>query len=301
MSEGGHAVSTEDDGDELAVLRHRAYAPDADIEADPRALARLQQLEERVRARHADSAAGWSPSESASERAVDVATGPATEPVAAQAHPVLRRTDAADPGTPSATDPAAPPSSDPAASDPPSPDAAAPRHTRARRRWIAAAVAVALAAAGLAAWGAIAPGISPAPVDPTPRPVSPLAGDPSARVLVELPIDAAPPTPLDQTNPPGFPVPEGLAWTSSYGTTYGWELWIARTQSGIPCLAVRRGTDVIANCAVVDPFGPDGVDVLVPYAAMPREDLPEGMTPGQSLAFWWPAGDSVLIAVGIAG
>ncbi len=43
------AEATADLADELAALRRRAYAPDADIHRDPEALARLHELEQRRR------------------------------------------------------------------------------------------------------------------------------------------------------------------------------------------------------------------------------------------------------------
>ena len=46
-------MKVDDDVAELAQLRRRAYGPGADIGADPAALARLDELETRIRLRFA--------------------------------------------------------------------------------------------------------------------------------------------------------------------------------------------------------------------------------------------------------
>ncbi|MFG6492887.1 hypothetical protein [Microbacterium sp. P03] len=271
-----------DDGieDELALLRRRAYAPDADITVDDAALARLAQLEEAVRVdRRARIAA-----ETAAETAAEVVAAGAIPPRAAEVPPA--EPDAAEPG----------------------PDAIAPETMRAaprRRAWhTAAVITVAVVACALAATVGVARDRPVAAPTPSLVAVGPLDSDPSARTLLELPVDGAPVAYFDQGgrgDPPGFPIPEGLAWTMWFGEYYGRELWLARAQGGAPCVAAVHEDDVVSRCAVVEPFGPDGVNVIVAYADIAPDDRPEGMQPGQSIAYWWPSGGPLRIEMGTPG
>lgn len=271
----------DDDAAELSRLRRRAYAPDGDIHADPTALARLGELEERVRL-----AAGL--------RRVD-------RDAAAPGERDAR--DAVDPGA------AGPVTADPGAADPGAVGSGAARARRPRRHTAAiAAVGVAAVLLAGAAWqsSTAPPAAAPSPEVTAERfgEASPFSGDPTARVIQEIPVDgsfgdgggqgasrAAPP----------FPVPDALRWSAPLGDYYGWDLWLARSAGGLPCLAVVAGDEVRADCRPLADFDLGALVVAVPYAAIPAEERPAGMTSTQSLGYQWLGDQSVTIVLGRTG
>lgn len=105
-----------DDDDELATLRRRAFAPGADISADPAALERLIELEERAAARDLASRGGGS--------RADAAPNPAARGSGADTAPVTgldgRPRDGAPGGDPTASsgDPSRPDADDASADGP---------------------------------------------------------------------------------------------------------------------------------------------------------------------------------------
>ncbi|MFS0734854.1 hypothetical protein ABC304_05410 [Microbacterium sp. 1P10UB] len=259
----------DDDAAELARLRRRAYGPDADIAADPVALARLDELEQAAR--------------------------PQPEPVRVP-----------DP-SPTAEGAAPAPLSDPVvdvgAAVVPEPS------SRPRARWHLALVAgvgvlaVLMAAAG---WqGAeLEPVAAPSPTASVAArfgDASPFSGDPTARVLLEIPVDDwfgdYFDLPSGETAPP-FPVPEAVRWSAPLGDFYGGQLWLARSSSGLPCLAVVLDDDVRADCRPAQDFDRGALVVTVPYSAIPAADRPAGMTPTESLGFQWLSDQSVTIVAG---
>lgn len=269
----------DDDATELAELRRRAYGPDADIASDPGALARLTRLEDAARR------------------------------VGAAGRSIL--------GEPTSDEP----TSDEPMSDEPSPDEPMPVESaqetagsvidgRDRPRWHGALVlGVAVVAICLAAVGAQSPVVMPAPAAaslPPPDPLghtSPFRADPAARVVSQVLTEGtlSDYLPAPPTARPSFPVPEELLWSSPLGNYYGWALWLARSRSGLPCMAlVRAGQDVRANCVLPARFNEGALVVTVPYAAILPADRPQGMLPRESLGFEWLTDSTVSIVVGRA-
>jgi hypothetical protein len=77
---GAMPAPTDPAADELRALRARAYGPDADIHADPAALARLQELEAQNRSAAAPATEEPTPLPLSEEAGTDAA-GPTTAPV----------------------------------------------------------------------------------------------------------------------------------------------------------------------------------------------------------------------------
>lgn len=284
----------DDDATELAELRRRAYGPDADIASDPGALARLTRLEDAARSvRAAVRSLPDGPMPDEPTRDGPTADGPV-------------------PDDPTPDDPTP---------DDPTPDDPMPREStratavsvigrRDRPRWHGALVlGVAVVAICLAAVGAQSPVVMPAPVaasPPLPDPLghsSPFGADPAARVVSQVLTEGALSDylPAPPTARPSFPVPEELLWSSPLGNYYGWALWLARSRSGLPCMAlVRTGQDVRASCVLPARFNEGALVVSVPYAAIPPADRPQGMLPRESLGFEWLTDSTVSIVVGRA-
>ncbi|AZS38377.1 hypothetical protein CVS47_03033 [Microbacterium lemovicicum] len=256
-----------DDDAELARLRRRAYGPDADIAADPVALARLDELEQAAR--------------------------PQPEP---------ERAPEPDP-TPAAAASARLSEAPVAAAVVPGPSA------RPRAQWhlaLIAGVGVLAVLMAASAWrGAeLEPVAAPSPTASVAArfgDASPFSGDPTARVLQEIPVDDwfgdYFDLPSGETAPP-FPVPEAVRWSAPLGDFYGGQLWLARSSSGLPCLAVVLGDDVRADCRPAQDFDRGALVVTVPYSAIPAADRPPGMTPTESLGYQWLSDQSVTIVAG---
>ncbi|WP_438354431.1 hypothetical protein [Microbacterium sp. CJ88] len=269
----------DDDAAELARLRRRAYGPDADIDRDPSALARLIELEDAVRA----------PAASAAEAAPTGGAAEAAAPVLVDREPDPRGFVEVPEGA-----------------------VAAAGAASARPRWHTALVAVVAAAAVvLAAAGATrttdasspARSVDPAPtVSITPLGAgSPFAGDPTTRVLITVSIGGSLGDYFDRPvagDAPAFPVAEDMQWSAPLGRYYGRELWLGRSRSGLPCLAIVAKPDVHAGCTTPHEFGLQGLTVTLPYAEISPADRPDGMTSTESLGFQWLPDQSVVIGVG---
>jgi hypothetical protein len=254
---------------ELDALRARAYGPSADIAGDPAALARLVALEEL-------------------------------------ALPRTTTTLQADPGpTPS------PRVGDPAPRDPTSSTARivevlpAPAG-RARPRWHAAAVAMVAAltvplgiTAALQALTPPAPTEAPIPDDA--REALAFTNDPTADVLITVRIDGSFGDYVDipsSGDVPLFPVEGLMTWVEPLGDYYGWKLWIGGARGAIDdenCLLLDGDATMRANCVTVDLKSQGALLLSVPFDEIPPTERPDGMTPGQSLGFWWGTDGTVKI------
>ena len=242
----------DDEVAELAALRRRAYGPDADIDGDPAALARLDELE--TRARRAAAPAG-------DEEPLPAAAGRDAEPaLAASAAVVVGAADQASP--------------------------------RLGRRTVVVAGIVALAAviaAQVMTGPASAPQFvaSPPPtVQAQPEVVRAL--DASETTLVDIPLDRSLARYVPQPAAPRFPVEGALTWAESLGSYYGWTLWLARsTSTEERCVLLDRGDRTYERCASDERFLSGLLDVAVPYGDVAPEYRPARMTSGQSLVFRW--------------
>lgn len=251
----------DDDAAELAALRRRAYGPDADIDGDPVALARLDELETRVRLDLARAVPDAEP-----EPAVVPDTGPASSVMQVSS--------------------AVPLSREPAAVIVGGTDRPTPRFGR-RTVLLAGVVAVAVVVVALAvARPTSAPVSEAAPA--TTAQAAPAAVDTSETTLVDIPLDRSLARYVPQPAAPKFPVEGALRWAESIGPYYGWTLWLARSSTnGQRCILLDRGDRSYARCSSEERFLSGLLDVSVPYGDVATEYRPARMRSGQSLVFRW--------------
>jgi hypothetical protein len=267
---------------ELEALRRRAFGPDADIQDDPEALARLIALEELARPRVAIETAG-----------------PRDAVAAAVRHEPASATEGA--GVP--TDGSSPP----ALKDDPVP---VPR----RRRWTQRATLITgtLAAAAIVAAIVLAqprgeplPAAAPSPsvdehhyvftADPHSETLLRIRSDGAFGGYVELPTDDP---------PPPFPSTTTLDWAAPLGEYYGWDLWIAGGSGDDEdehCILIQRGDDTRARCA--DAKGQEMGILRVSLAGpdIAAEELPVPMAQSDRLRFWWLQGGDIEVVLGSFG
>jgi hypothetical protein len=252
---------------ELDRLRRRAYGADADIDTDPAALARLVDLEERVRRTFE------APSAAEDER-VDAAPPAPVAPAS-----TFPTSTVADP--PAAEEPRAtvlPPASEAPAPGP-------------RRGKVALIGALAL---GVVAVGAIAantedaaePAASP-PAVSAPAAFGALPEGIRGSVLLEIPLGRSLARSGVAAQPPTSPVAEGLRWSSQLGTYYGWDLWLARSHLGSACLVVARGSESEGACVIPESFADGDLVVSVPFADVDEGVRPPAMTATERIEYRW--------------
>lgn len=233
---------------ELAALRLRAFGPGAGIDDDPDALERLVELEDRARPEAVAPVV---------EEPPEVVAAATSMP----APPLARGTSS--PERVSGDD--------------------VVTRRMPRRTLITATIAVAavVVAAQFASPGAdeAAPvtSISPGPLTPLPQ----------GSVLIEIPLDRSLARYVEPSPPPAFPVPEDLQWSTMLGTYYGWDLWLARSRSGIPCILVDRGGESDGVCVPQRVFLDGTLGVSLPYEQIEPELRPQGMTATERIDYWW--------------
>lgn len=255
----------DDEVAELAVLRRRAYGPDADIDDDPAALTRLGELELRAQSMRARASSLPEPPPPGPPPQLGVETGSDASPAVA-----------IDGDAPEHAAVAAP------ADDPQRP---APRFRRS-----AALAAVAGAVAVIAMLQAVAgPTDEPGGRDvPQPRMQPMRVLDALETTLVDIPLDRSLARYVRQPPAPGFPVDGELGWAESLGPYYGWTLWLARSSTaGQRCLLLDRGDRTLARCSSDEVFLAGLLDVSVPYDDVAPEYRPARMDSGHSLVFRW--------------
>jgi hypothetical protein len=285
-------VSARDDDirGELAALRRRAYGPDADIERDPAALARLIELEA---SQQLEAAAAALPTD----------TGPSTGSSASRdADPARRRpSDYPRPVHPVRS------------AEPPSAASAA----RAGTRWpmvvggMAVASAVVFAAFQVGGSMQQQPGAgadaSPsasatAVFDPRTREAYSLARDADAEVLLHIPLDGSFGNYVDLTTDgsiPGFPASGPTRWAALLGDYYGWELWIAGAAGTVQdeqCILLQRGEERRARCVPAALRETAALAVSVPYEDLDASSR-SAFSPGQRVGFWWKVDEEVTVLI----
>lgn len=259
----------DDDVAELALLRRRAYGPDADIDADPAAVARLDELETRVRLGFAARAGTPRPESThgagavAGAVGVDVApTGPAPDAVTAAA-------------------------------------AERPRRYGWRIAVACAVAAVAVVAGVQAANGPAVPQTEASMLSAPPAAV--WASDSSETRLVDIPLDRSLARYVEQPAAPEFPVDGGLSWAESLGPYYGWTVWLARSASGDQrCILLGTADKMYSQCQGEQGFLDGMLEVSVPFGDVAADVRPARMTGGQSLVFRWTAERGVSIVLDVA-
>lgn len=251
---------------ELDALRARAYAPDADIHLDPTAMARLEELQ--LRAGREEFATG--------------------RPAAGEGEPFGEDLDVA---------------------PPPAPQYDAPR-VRGRRRAVVIGVALAALAAGVAAasvvTGAMAPDDVPeAAASDSPAPSTDFAQRDGYETLIRITIDGSfgsaanlPATEVPYLEPLG-----DVLWHEPLGDYYGFTLSIAGVRSPLSgeqlCLStVDPDGDASTVCSPADRWQAEGLLHSIPYVGIAPADRPDGLGPGDALAFWWVPDDAVLVLRG---
>lgn len=251
---------------ELAALRRRAYAPDADIADDPTALARLAELEDQVR--------GSVPA----ERQTTADPAMVAEPDAHE--PAPERPSIAPPrrrrwhvalivGTAAAALILGWSAWKSSAGPAPAPTGAPPQAEFAEALAFAddpeATVLYTLRLDG--AFGSYS--------DPYPEP------------------------------PPALPIAKPF-WASSLGEYYGYDLWIAGTisQEGQEApvadevCVVLDGTTMLSRCVPRTAWEQGALLLPLPYAEVADDERPTQMRPDQSLGIWWTADDSIRVVLG---
>lgn len=258
----------DEDAAELQALRRRAYGPDADIHADPSALARLEQLEERARR--------------AREETLIAPTKPAEAPPMGS-----------DAGT--AATGAAPAGAETAATE----AAAETEPGRPRRRSIivgAVVVVAALIIAGQVLDRTDPTGSEAAAPTPTAEPVVLQAA--SGRTLLEIPLDRSLSRYVPQPAPPRFPIEGALRWSQSLGSYYGLTLWLGRAaHTDQRCILLEGAEKTFSRCEREDEFLSGLLDVTVPFIDIAPEERPLAMAPGQGMVFRWAPDQGVQIAL----
>lgn len=263
---------------ELSALRRRAYGPDADLDADPTALARLIELE-------------------------DLARTAAPNPSAAD--PVAPRPVVPSPGAPDAPPPqsTAPNLTAVLPSEPPAVVPAPPRRRRMRRGPLIAAVtaaaAIVIAIVVTTPRPDAAPGSGPG-AGATPAGTTPAApnraygGDPYSTTLMIIDLDGSASAhvewPAEGGGRPGFPPSVTIRWATDLGTYYGWHLWVAQGDQGAEdqyCIIIERSTDVRARCANAVDRQHGALGVSLTAADIDAAERPGNMSASESIGFWW--------------
>jgi hypothetical protein len=238
----------DDEVTELAALRRRAYGPDADIDADPQALLRLQALENR--ARHA-SAAVDAPSVEEPPDAIAALPERAAPPAV---------TEAGSPG----------------------------RRLGWRAVVVAGIAVVAVLVAGqVMGPQTVDPVADASPAASPGAPLVDRAGTGSEATLVDIPLDRSLARYVEQPAAPQFPVDGGLRWAESLGAYYGWTVWLARSASGQRCILLDRSDRTFTRCAEEEGFLVGLLEESVPFADLAPDYRPARMTDRDSLVFRW--------------
>ncbi len=278
--------------DELATLRKRAYGRHADISRDPAAMARLSELEARVRP------------------AMPAAASPDDVPGARAPHGEVLRDDVEGdkPVNELLNDDASP-------VDRPKP-ARAPQPLRWGVGAAVAIAAIAIVGYSLTQQPVSSPDAtsdsqnqnqSPDPASTEGPPRYFYVADPRTESLQQLQLDPWPSSAIDAKSSSGlppFPSEIDMDWAESLGEYYGWDLWIAGggVDSGAEhCLVIVRGDETRGRCAT-----PADQSVGILRVALSRDDIdpaeqPHAMAPEDRLRFWWRHSGVIDIVLGSFG
>ncbi|MFH8250444.1 hypothetical protein ACH3VR_08790 [Microbacterium sp. B2969] len=265
---------------ELAALRRRAYARDADIAGDSVGLERLAELEQLALAARAETA-----------------------PVPAETAGLPR---AAIPTSGSGT--RGRPAPDPVTHAGPTIVGRAPGRLGPRRRLIAGLVAsVALLAVAFGPLSDLQTAPNPTIADaatasPTARPATAdLTG--TEHVIIPLVVDRRSGEFIDVSPRPDMPVflaNDVTTWVQPLGVHYGWTLSAAGISSGQErenCLLLTNGSTIEAKCRPRAETADGALRMSLGYGNLADHQRPQGMTPDQRVTFTW--GDGAYISIKI--
>lgn len=278
---------------ELDDLRLRAYGVDADIGTDPAALDRLIELEDRARqaivaAEPASEAGARSGSHGVTD--TDHASNTPGEVDAAPPAP-----DAPMPPAPASTVPVAP-----TATVLPGASAPAPHAPRRAGFALLGVAAAAIVTAGVFAAGAEDAAVpeASAPSISAEEAVMLFPEGLGGSVLLEFPVGRSLARGGAGADPPS-PVAEGLRWTLKLGNYYGWDLWIARSHLGNPCIVVARDTESDGACVIPEAFDAGDLVVSIPFVNIAEDERPPAMTATERIEYrWLPERGVVLLRAG---
>lgn len=295
---------------ELDALRRRAYGPAAEtLGADE--VARLIELEDRVRAEHAPTPRGAGDGHGADAGGSAYDSGGASDTAmpsdgGAAGVQVLAR-----PAEPSAAEP--PDTSErgggASVSSSESADAAAAPSKRSRRRTlIVAGIAVAVVAAAVVGSSIVQNLLrDPGPAGEVDYVDAPEAysftRDLTSRILLRIPLDGSFGSFVDLPDSEAPPIPSSgtVEWVEPLGEYYGWRVWIAGAQGAVQrehCIVVEREDRARGRCVPAVLREQSALIAPIPYAWIPDDERPEEMSPGQRLGFWWGGDNGVIILIG---
>lgn len=276
---------------ELENLRRRAYGPDADIDDDPAALARLEELEDRVRAEHLVLAG-----------AVGGDAGPGGDGPGSPGHGGSRGTRHPPPDDTAAAH-------DRERSRDEIPDAAAPADpsttaagSRRRVGVIALVAAVVVALGAVVVPRLVAPFGDPRAAEDPMRSgeAYSLARDDEAFVLLRIPIRASFDDGVDLPagSVPDFPSSGAIEWAEPLGEYYGWNVWIAGAAGTVQrehCLLAERDGTIRGRCVPAVLRSQSALAVSLPYRLVPRDERPDSLDRDERIGFWWNVDGEVTV------
>lgn len=130
--------------------------------------------------------------------------------------------------------------------------------------------------------------------------VAAFVSSPQTRLLLSIPLDGSFGDYVDLPERPRPELPDASPprWLDRLGSYWVEQLWIGRTESGRACLVIELGDTTRGRCADPADFERGSLLAAVLHAELTKS--PDGMRPGESLAFWWRPGGSVDVLVGPA-
>ncbi|NYE18766.1 hypothetical protein [Microbacterium immunditiarum] len=295
---------------ELDALRRRAYGPSAET-LEAKELARLVELEDRVRAEHAPVASGagdgapGSASGGGGSAVRDDVPNPSDAGAAAGVRVLAR------PAEPSATEVTRPGDGGGGASASPTGD---PAGTATRSKWsrrrtlVVAGIAVIVVGAAVVASTFVQNALRGAgptgEVDYVDAPEAySFTRDLTSTVLLRIPLDGSFGSFVDLPDSEAPPIPSSgtVEWVEPLGEYYGWNVWIAGAQGAVQrehCIVIEREDRARGRCVPAVLREQSALVAPVPYAWIPDDERPEEMSPGQRLGFWWGGDNGVIILIG---
>jgi hypothetical protein len=93
-----------------------------------------------------------------------------------------------------------------------------------------------------------------------------------------------------ETPPPPFPSTAPLSWATFLRDYYGWDLWVAGgsgAEGDEHCILLQRADVTRARCMDEEGQRLGALRVSIVASEIPLDELPQPMTPDESIRFWW--------------